>query len=204
MTGNVSAVPVTVRDLLPHPDFFLLPAVMDQHLDGIPEIVPEHVKCRAHRCKRVDELECEEHGESGVFLSERLTRLPAVTLFPHETPPRETDRADQSAQKRNLNENQRREFRVVVNEERGGTCNVNRVMTQRRKEKFASFEGHSFACLKNMRVTVAAAIGTPMMIARLIATSLKKNREKFPVTSGRSPSRDMLTPRLVMTNAATT
>lgn len=87
MTGNVSAVPVTVRDLLPHPDFFLLPAVMDQHLDGIPEIVPEHVKCRAHRCKRVDELECEEHGESGVFLSERLTRLPAVTLFPHETPP---------------------------------------------------------------------------------------------------------------------
>ena len=71
----MSAVPVTVRDLLPHPDFFLLPAVMDQHLDGIPEIVPEHVKCWAHRCKRVDELECEEHGESGVFLSERLTRL---------------------------------------------------------------------------------------------------------------------------------
>ena len=200
MTGSVSAVPGAVRDLFPHSDFLLLPAVMDQHLGGIPEIVPEYVKCRPHRHKRIGKLERKEHGEGGVLLSERLTRLPA----PVKRPP-----AKFGAQIRAL----RSAISMRTSGESSGLwwmkneaepAMMNRVMTQRRKEKFASFEGHSFACLKNMRVTVAAAIGTPMMIARLIATSLKKNREKFPVTSGRSPSRDMLTPSLVMTNAATT
>ena len=106
---------------LPHLCFPCLPAVMHQHLQGVPEIVPEHVECRAHRDERIGEMQREEHGERGVLLPEGLAGFPAVAFFPHETASRKIERADQCAQESGFKQHQRGEFRIVMKKE-GGRC----------------------------------------------------------------------------------
>ena len=91
-------------------------AVIQKHLQCVPDIVPEYIKSRSHRHQRIGESQGQKQREHRILLSKRLAAFPPEIFAAQPIAADEIRQADQQGNHRNSQQQRPRQVWIAVEE----------------------------------------------------------------------------------------